>query len=529
MLDFIKHCDLLSSNTSLYLNGHKSLKNKLGGILTINIFILGLILFFFYFSKIIDRIDPSVSMNKVYTPESKYYLNTSESIFGFTILDRMAGFVNETYYTPVVQHWKYTFNTDDSGVRKLSYKIENLNFSKCDQIKINSTEFTRVYSKLDLSNNWCLDPGQIIEIKNPYAGAIDYSYINVIFTHCTHLGEKCEKKEKIEDVLTSYIANIFFTSYYVDNLNYEEPLQPYGYFFSEFSSSAYYKRIFHEIKTLDHISDGGFVLSDSKKQSKIALEDIKSVFDFRNSEINGGKVLFQFSYIFNKNSFKDTYYRSYKKIQMLLAEVGGFLNFIKSVGLLFVFVYTEIIYIPLTYNGFSFYLDENSQSGTKINDSLVYIVKKNINFPNLENNVNCSFNAPRKSVYNLRNNTLNENKIHNDPKLSQLPSSCEILKNYVICWRKKLLNVNSKTFLAAKKKLISNYLNISSLIRMHNELSILKQMLFKSKKDQSEFSSAVKMIRIKENEENSQSIYINAKFNFELDLNKINENYLNNS
>ena len=120
MLDFIKHCDLLSSNTSLYLNGHKSLKNKLGGILTINIFILGLILFFFYFSKIIDRIDPSVSMNKVYTPESKYYLNTSETVFGFSILDRVGGYVNETYYNPVVQQCKFTFNTDDCGVRKMS-------------------------------------------------------------------------------------------------------------------------------------------------------------------------------------------------------------------------------------------------------------------------------------------------------------------------------------------------------------------------------------------------------------------------
>ena len=98
------------------------------------------------------------------------------------------------------------------------------------------------------------------------------------------------------------------TSYYADNYNYETPLQPYTYTLVEFSSSAFFKRIFYEIKTLDHFSDDGIITPDVKTRSKIGLENFKSIFDFRNTDMNGGKVLFQFTYSFNMNGFKETYH-----------------------------------------------------------------------------------------------------------------------------------------------------------------------------------------------------------------------------
>jgi hypothetical protein len=527
MLEFTKQFDLLSSNTRLYINGQKSLITKVGGILSILIIIIGLIGFFFYLSKIINRSEPSVSLNKIYTPESIYYLNTSESMFAFRIADRFGNVLNDTYYTPVAQHWKYFFTNDENGIKKISYKFDNLKVSKCENIKINSTEFNRVYSNFDVSRHWCLDPEQIIEIKNPYGGALDYSYINIYFTHCTHLGDKCEKPDKIDNYLTSYLADIFFTSYYVDNYNYEEPLQPYIYTFNEFSSSAYFKRIFYEIKTLDHISDDGIVLPESKERSKISIENYKNIIDFRNTNINGGKVLFQFSYIFNTNGFKETYYRNYKKIQNLLAEIGGFLNFIKLVCFCFMVFYTEVIYIPLIYQGYSFYFDENLDNKSK--NSSMQIFNKNRKIPYLENFRNSLTNIPMTRLSNPRYTPTNENENHCDIKISPLPSNFKILKNYLLCWKNKILSREAKIFLAAKKKLISNYLNVSSLIRIRNELNLIKYMLLKSKKEENQFSFAVNIVRLSKNEQNYSYSDYQIPYDFDNNFNNVIEKYFKDS
>jgi hypothetical protein len=498
MLEFTKQFDILSINTKLYTNGNESLKTKVGGILSIAIIILGITGFLFYLSKIITRSELSVSLNKIYTPESIYYLNTSNSIFAFRIADRFGNVVNDTYYSAVAQNWKYFFTKDENGINKISYNFDNLKVSRCENIKINSTEFNTVYSKFDVSRHWCLDPGQIIEIKNPYGGSIDYSYINIYFTHCTHLGDQCEKPDKIDNYLTSYLADIFFTSYYVDNYNYDEPLQPYIYTFSEFSSSAYFKRIFYEIKTLYHISDDGIVLPESKERSKVSFENYKNIIDFRNSNINGGKVLFQFSYIFNTNGFKETYHRSYKKIQNLLAEIGGFLNFIKLMCFSIMVVYTDIIYIPLIYQGYSLYLDENLNN--KINSSSIQILNKNKKISYFENIRNSMSNANMDRLSNPRHTPNSEKEFRCDIKKSSFPSKKEILRNYIPFCKNKIISKEFKIFLAAKKKLIFNYLNVSSLIRVQNELCIIKHMLLKSKKDENQFNSAVSIVRLSENE-----------------------------
>lgn len=507
MFEFTKHLDILSSNIRFFLNGHKSLKTKFGGFLSFSIIILGLVGFFFYLSKIIDRSEPTVSMNKIYTPESIYYLNTTESVFAFRLADRLGNVINDTYYTPIAQHWKYFYVKDDKGNMKMNFNFTNLKFSKCESLNLNTPEFNEVYQKKDLSRHWCLNPGQIIEIKNPFGGNSDYSYINIYFTHCTHLGAQCEKRDKIDNFLTSYIAELFFKSYYVDNFNYQEPLQPYIYTFNEFSSSAFFKRIFYEIKTLEHFSDDGLVVPDEKTRSKFSVENLKSIFDYRNTDMNGGKLLFQFTYTFNTNGFKETYYRSYKKIQNLLAEIGGFLNFIKLVCLGFMLIYTEVIYVPLVYEGYSFYLDENV---SKNNHSSIQIFNKNLtsNNPNIENFRNSNNNSPMTKLSRIPQHFISKkNDVVPEVKKKSLPSNYEIFKNYFKCGQNKSLDY--KIFLEAKKKLISIYLNVSSLIGLRNELNLIKLMLLKSKKDENMFRSAVNIVRLSENEnfENNYSNY----------------------
>ena len=61
----------------------------------------------------------------------------------------------------------------------------------------------------------------------------------------------------------------------------------------------------------------------------------------------------------NSEGFKETYTLSYKKIQNLLAEIGGFLNFIRIIFTTILFVNWEIMFTPIAYRGYSYYLDNN--------------------------------------------------------------------------------------------------------------------------------------------------------------------------
>ncbi len=130
-LEFFKEIDFLSYEPKLYLKGRQKLKNKLGALLSILMIVVGLAGFFYFFSKVLERSDPFVSMNKVFAYESNYTMNTSETIFAFRITNRIGQVVDDTYYTAIAQYWKYVYSKDENGNDVFTNKVQDLKVTKC--------------------------------------------------------------------------------------------------------------------------------------------------------------------------------------------------------------------------------------------------------------------------------------------------------------------------------------------------------------------------------------------------------------
>ena len=131
-------------------------------------------------------------------------------------------------------------------------------------------------------------------------------------------------------------------NYYVDNLNYIEPYQPYINQNVALLSSEFFMRTYFYLKKSSYISDNGLFLNSNNNYGEILNYSQDRIFDNRNLTLNGGKLFYQLTYSLNSDGMEEIYNRSYKKIQNVMADVGGFLNSLRLIVSLILYGYYEI-------------------------------------------------------------------------------------------------------------------------------------------------------------------------------------------
>jgi hypothetical protein len=470
-------------------------------------------------TKIINHEEPSVSLNRIYQNKTKYFINSSETVLAFKLIDAMGNEIDDDItYTPHANVWSYNVKEDERGVEMYSYTIKDLNISKCGKnFSLDSPEFNRIYKQYDLSHFYCLNPGQVVMIENPFGSTSNFSYMNIYFTRCHHR-EDCKNSSRVDLDLSSYYAAVISTQYYADSSNYEEPLQPYMLRFNELSSSSFYKRVFFDIKSFKYTSDDGLFISSSKTYSKWAFDKARISMDFRNTMIFNSKVLFQFTVSFNPEGFEDKYSRMYVKLPNIIANIGGFMNSLKIFCSFVLLIYNEVLIVPMLYS--KFYLH---------NENMVY-EKKNLSY-NFLNNLNNS--ELKLSNYMVNNSTTKKmppndlklfqersnnisiipalnnlnnimpvpvsvnviNKNEGKLKFSKLPSQ-KLIFSRLLCFGRKPSTSSEITYYLARDKLRNYYLNIKSLIELRNEVNFLKQCVVDSGPLDDLFNYATKVITL---------------------------------
>ena len=352
--NLFKNMDFLSPNVELFLDGSNKIRTKLGGILCMKLMIVSIIGFFFFFSKVIDYSDYIVSSSKIYEKFHNHTLNTSQTILGFRLISQFGTELSDNTYTAYAKFLRYSFIKDSQGKDKQIASSNDLNISKCINNNYTSSED---FSSIDLSSFYCIDPGQLINFINPFGQHYEFSSLNIYFTYCTHRND-CKNETILDKELEAYYVNVIRTNYYIDNTNYSTPLIPFITNFVELSGSAFFKRAYNYLKTINYISDVGLILEERRNITQVVDEKIEINMDFRKQYINKGKLLFQYTMAFNKDGFKEIYIRNYKRIQNVLAEVGGFLSFLKIVVSIALIFYNDIVFIHIIFKDFNFHYNQ---------------------------------------------------------------------------------------------------------------------------------------------------------------------------
>jgi len=570
-MSFISKFDLMSVTPHLYINGKSGYKNAFGGSLTLILisFTLGFFIFFYY--NLLQRNEPVIAMYNDRNTNSSYLLNTSETFLGFKLHDRFGDPFDESIYSVHAQYWQY-YQEVKNGKIELSYNFTDLKVMKCSNFKVNGNNYDLLYNTTETSDLYCLEPNQIVNIARPFGDPIAFSYINIYFTYCSdekNKTKKCKSKNELDKILSSYYFGVRFLSYYNNHQNFENPFREMISNIVELSSASFFKRIYAYIKNSNYRSDSGLLLNDYDYYQKTMLESSKTIIDFRDSIFKGGKLLMQFTFTFNENGIEENYVRTYKKIKNILAEVGGLIQFVKMIFSLFIYLYTEINFTGnILNNKIILHFNENKDNG-------VFNTKKAFNIFKEENNKKSSNILKQKTKLNFHQynergitsqnilsssnqmikisqvNEIAENKITNKNMKSTfnilsnnksfdsrkenstltrvtLPKGFGKLSDY-LCKNRKL-SLNKQT----KDVLFNYYLCIHNLIRMRNEINLLKFKTFTDDTTIRLFKIGEKTFKIPinkhiNNENNNELSLIDPNFNIETEENKkiLNEFFLN--
>lgn len=401
--------DFLSPPSTLLVKGNKLLKSSIGGIFTILIGLAFLIMFLVYFLRVLDKQDPNVVFSINYSKVANFTLMTDMCLAIGLLSERGVSISNpETYYSITMHYVKTTPSISNDQVNVTFENIE-LNLTKCtnetfgDKFSIfESTRYADLYC-IDPNNNTNLD-SLIIQgpVNDPGTASAG---IKVSFSTCVNgTSVVCKTSDEISSTLNSYSLNILHSDYLVDQSK-PDPLTPFaqkliyqGPYTLSSSVDVYFKNIYY--------TDDQGIIFQSDNLTTVPTYDSKDVSLSLDETMRDGSVQFaQVSFGYNTGGYQDYYQRSYKKLTDVLVSVGGFIKVVQ--------IFFQTI-INLTYHiGFYDYLLSSNfkiekQNKSKFTSSVLN--SQNLPGPNL-------LNKSEFKHSNLKNNTLeNHSNIHLNEK-----------------------------------------------------------------------------------------------------------------
>ena len=313
--------DSFGVGINFYLEGYKDYRSKLGGFITLVIYVITIICGIIFSKNLLQRVNPSVSTTSANypNPEKILYPNNTFFILGITV-DSLP-FINESIYRPIAY-----INTKVNGSEELMR--QNISVDLCDKVLNEDYKYYDVIKHLNLSNFYCIDLNQNNKSSinndelyiNEFWGNDGFRMLQIKIFNCSAVADdisQCADNDVIKEKLSSPIISYYTLKNYIDTNNYKNPfvrgLQETFYYVS-------YKKFISATQYLKHVqihSDKGFLFSE---EEIIADHTIDSLIEYSETDQEDGKIFTISIQLTNKI---DIYTRTYNKLQDLGAEIGA--------------------------------------------------------------------------------------------------------------------------------------------------------------------------------------------------------------
>lgn len=487
VLNLLRKIDIYGCNYEFSINGNRSYKTKIGGLISFLAFIAMVILFVMLGKNFYQRENPITSMSKEYSKEYfNYTLKPDKFLFGFQIVDQNSNLFDRKDLFYIEPHYiKYQKSVDGINI-----KVEDriLSYHHCTE---EDTNFSNQYLSVQLYNYYCLD--EINLKKGLNLGGLwdsqEFSYIKIKVRHCLS-GEYFNAKNNItcntnttelENVMKDYkYFQIFLQNYFLNSNDYDDPFKLSLNVLYETMDLKIQKKIYYYFKNGIIEDKKDWFTETFEEKSLIGIDRTRS--DFMESVSDYFTTTFyETNLYFDK--IIETYNRRYMKIQEVIANIGGIMKFIVFFTSIFIqfynyhSMYNEIIK-EINYK--NFVKDTKDKDFSK---KLVYTNNKDV----CPNSRGMAFNNTLKNIVlqtglcnkidnkqnvglpNLSKNNLfiNNNHTSNDNKNFNFESSVD--KNLVNNDFSILINNENENFNNNNNFINFKYDNISSI---HGEKSM---------------------------------------------------------
>lgn len=339
MLSLIRYADFLGEKETIRVNDRKHFQSLYGGLISIIVIILSLIMSVYLTVKNYMKIDPSVTYSRQIMEYMDNSMINKEELDFFISLEfpNSTYYLDDTIYTIQGVQMEAIFDEKDSG--KVKSIIEKpFEFMKCSEL-YTQKELSKLNVNFPADLFYC-PPLNEIKIGG-YWGGHFYNSIKVYIHKCNNEtaiaknpNRPCKPIEEINSCIDKGIVNIFISDYILDQQNYDSPVK------------KYYKDVFDRISDKNSVNyliaysklsfenDEGLILNEYNSRNFTVIHEIKNSYYFGESELI---VFFQLF----KINYNDVYQRQYPKIHDLVTKIGGFIKALSLLGYFLYYIYLK--------------------------------------------------------------------------------------------------------------------------------------------------------------------------------------------
>ena len=517
------YLDIFGTKPRFLIDGYKSQRSYIGAFISIICCSCVFMFFIYFFEKILSHSKPNmVVSNLIDDLPDKYYFN-DDFVFAISLqFPNYTNYVNERIYFLKLYDVEYHFLEDNSYI----FKEKEIPISLCSNYNIKV--LPEYFGGLNLKQLYCANfSGYYLEGEY---GQKKWRTLNFKFSKCINFSNynNCLNQEEIDKYLQSGYVDIFMTDKMIVPKDFKNPTKIYGKNIFDSINGKEYMDYWIYLKRLEVQTDEGIVFDQIVKKSVLSYE--------KTSKMKYSLLDETFLQVILRISInKDIYDRTYMKLQEALANVGGMVKIIFTIGEILNYL-TKIIlyrnYILQFFNMDYFKAITNNKKNIKHNKSVtippLIITNKNLLNLNTENNIelrdyiqinnsninlqfhnNSSFirNQSLQKLLSIKNKneskkilnsniSKNENKNKNNQTIFYTDYNFKVNKNYLYnkVIRRKIRKYHSILDILLKKgcckqiissikrfRKISFLFEISRYIKNINETNLLKNLIFDDK------------------------------------------------
>ena len=504
MKKYLLLCDLFGQTPGFYINDNKELKSYLGGIITLIIISLSIIMGIILGKEILQKKKPSVNLitESYESPKKINYFDNYEVLLSINNLDKIPE-INEQIYYAKANLFKTIVNSSGSYSEYIDLKM-----TRCIESMKNSNNYNLV-KELDLYNFYCLDKNNkdLIYI-NEFWGNNNFQMIQIKLYTCNNdtMNNTCASELEINTFLKNPNLQLYLIDTYANTNNYKQPFQKILRDKYYYVSNTFFVSLTEYIHHVNIRTDKGLIFNNYNEKNNFTID---SIIDYtiysRNDTI--------LSFSIQLNNVIEKYRRSYYKFQDLAAEVGGIYSILSIIFFILLRPFSENLYFEYLINNFFHIVffnkaDNNNKNFNNKSNNLDNITKINETLPTETNrylqDLNRNKNKNKQKIFSEKLN-YNYSKrrgsiIRKMPRINVLTRSNTITKpketykiklnildkfNIYYCRNKE--KKNELNLFKIGKKHLKNYLEITNFVNIYHSNHVFMDLLF-SENQQSAFS-----------------------------------------
>ena len=416
MKQLILDCDFLGKKQHFLIANNSSYHTYIGAILSIIIVIIMISLITYFGLEVIFRNNLNLISTKNINEDPPFIYLNNQSFMIFTLA------LENPDYSVYINETIYTLNVSANIIALTGKGQKNITTIPLQVRKCSSFVFTYVpeyFSLLDLDNLYCTELSDDIYLKGEY-GKSEWAYLSYEFHKCVNSSNNnnsCMSAEEIEHRLQGGYLGMFFSDLFLLPENYSQPIKVYGKnIFTSFTGDQYTDVWFY-LKSVELNTDTGLLFRNIKTEEFISYD-----YHISNKDNREGSNFISLFIRIGQN--KETYYRSYRKLQVVTAEVGGMINLLLVCGEFISYYFREILYKDFIL-GFCYdNNNNNNKTGNKVKE-VVYSGKNTIGKFNVQQQQQqqqqvCKQNSFDITIPGVINNNNNNNSSNNGNNSSLL-------------------------------------------------------------------------------------------------------------